>query len=57
MITNVRLSVIHIYVTLTLQHFVSERKMDEDIARATRFVYDDDSLKAKIASFAEGKRL
>jgi len=29
--------------------------MDEDVARATRFVYDDDSLKAKIASFAEGK--
>ena len=27
------------------QHFVSDRKIDEDIGRTTRFLYDDDHLK------------
>ena len=28
-----------------LQHFVSDRKVDEDLGRTTRFLYDDDHLK------------
>ncbi|XP_052235322.1 spermatogenesis-associated serine-rich protein 2-like isoform X2 [Dreissena polymorpha] len=36
-----------------IKHFVSERKLDEDIARVTRFVYDDDSMKKRIQQFAE----
>ncbi|XP_052812708.1 spermatogenesis-associated serine-rich protein 2-like isoform X2 [Mya arenaria] len=36
-----------------IKHFVSERKTDEDIARTTRFMYDDDNLKMHIREFGE----
>ena len=28
-----------------MQHFVSDRKVDEDLSRTTRFLYDSDYLK------------
>ena len=28
-----------------MQHFVSDRKIDEDLSRTTRFLYDSDYLK------------
>ena len=37
------------------QNFVTERKIDEELARTTRFVGDKDELKSMIANFGEGK--
>ncbi|XP_071148848.1 spermatogenesis-associated serine-rich protein 2-like [Mytilus edulis] len=36
-----------------VKHFVSERKMDEDLSRTTRFLYDSDYLKKEISQFGE----
>ncbi|KAK3082646.1 hypothetical protein FSP39_001321, partial [Pinctada imbricata] len=36
-----------------IKHFVSDRKIDEDLGRTTRFLYDSDHLKEEIAQFAE----
>lgn len=36
------------------QNFVTERKIDEELARTTRFVGDKDKLKSMIANFGEG---
>ena len=36
------------------QNFVTERKIDEELARTTRFVGDKDELKSMIANFGEG---
>lgn len=36
-----------------IKHFVSERKVDEDISRTTRFLYDSDYLKREIKQFGE----
>lgn len=30
---------------LLFQHFIGERKVDEDLSRTTRFLYDSDHLK------------
>ena len=32
-------------ISTVFQHFVSDRKIDEDLGRTTRFCYDDDHLK------------
>jgi len=37
------------------QNFVTERKIDEELAKTTRFVGDKDELKSMIANFGEGK--
>ena len=34
------------YFLFSFQHFVSDRKVDEDLGRTTRFLYDDDHFKA-----------
>ncbi|XP_061169642.1 spermatogenesis-associated serine-rich protein 2-like [Saccostrea echinata] len=36
-----------------IKHFISERKIDEDLSRTTRFLYDSDHLKEEICQFAE----
>ena len=30
---------------ILFQHFIGERKVDEDLSRTTRFLYDSDHLK------------
>lgn len=40
-----------------LQHFVSERKYDEDLGRVARFTCDVETLKKNIDSFGQGKRV
>ncbi|KAJ8320401.1 hypothetical protein KUTeg_001988 [Tegillarca granosa] len=35
------------------QHFVTDRKIDEDLGRTTRFLYDSDHLSAEIKEFGE----
>jgi hypothetical protein len=39
-----------------LQHFVSERKYDEDLGRVARFTCDVETLKQSIDSFGQGER-
>lgn len=39
-----------------LQHFVSERKYDEDLGRVARFTCDVETLKKSIDSFGQGER-
>lgn len=39
----------------SLQHFVSERKYDEDLGRVARFTCDLDALKKSIESFGQGE--
>lgn len=39
-----------------LQHFVSERKYDEDLGRVARFTCDVETLKKNIDSFGQGER-
>lgn len=36
-----------------IKHFISERKVDEDLSRTTRFLYDSDHLKEEITQFGE----
>lgn len=36
-----------------IKHFVSDRKVDEDLGRTTRFLYDDDHLKDEVKKFGE----
>ena len=36
-----------------IKHFVSDRKIDEDLSRTTRFLYDSDYLKREISQFGE----
>ena len=38
------------------KNFVTERKIDEELARTTRFVADKDQLLSMIANFGEGKK-
>lgn len=38
------------------QHFVSERKYDEDLGRVARFTCDVETLKQSIDSFGQGER-
>lgn len=38
-----------------LQHFVSERKYDEDLGRVARFTCDVETLKKDIESFGQGE--
>ena len=38
-----------------LQHFVSERKYDEDLGRVARFTCDVETLKKNIDSFGQGE--
>lgn len=40
-----------------LQHFVSERKYDEDLGRVARFTCDVETLKQSIDSFGQGERV
>lgn len=40
---------------LFLQHFVSERKYDEDLGKAVRFTFDLEPLKTSISGFGSGK--
>lgn len=44
------------FLTINYQNFVTERKIDEELARTTRFVGDKDQLLSVIASFGEGKK-
>lgn len=37
-----------------LQHFVSERKYDEDLGKAVRFTFDLEPLKTSISTFGSG---
>lgn len=37
------------------QHFVSERKYDEDLGKAVRFTFDLEPLKTSISGFGSGK--
>lgn len=41
--------------SLLFQHFVSERKYDEDLGRVARFTCDLDTLKKSIGSFGQGE--
>lgn len=43
------------YLTINYQNFVTERKIDEELARTTRFVGDKDQLLSTIGNFGEGK--
>nr|XP_022325554.1 spermatogenesis-associated serine-rich protein 2-like isoform X3 [Crassostrea virginica]XP_022325555.1 spermatogenesis-associated serine-rich protein 2-like isoform X3 [Crassostrea virginica] len=36
-----------------IKHFIGERKVDEDLSRTTRFLYDSDHLKEEINLFGE----
>ncbi|XP_048772692.2 spermatogenesis-associated serine-rich protein 2-like isoform X2 [Ostrea edulis] len=36
-----------------IKHFIGERKIDEDLSRTTRFLYDSDHLKEEICQFGE----
>lgn len=36
-----------------IKHFIGERKVDEDLSRTTRFLYDSDHLKEEITQFGE----
>lgn len=38
-----------------LQHFVSERKYDEDLGKAVRFTFELEPLKTSITSFGSGR--
>lgn len=37
------------------QHFVSERKYDEDLGKAVRFTFDLEPLKSSITGFGSGR--
>lgn len=39
---------------LSPQHFVSERKYDEDLGKALRFTFDLEPLKTSISGFGSG---
>lgn len=39
---------------LSPQHFVSERKYDEDLGKAVRFTFDLEPLKTSITGFGSG---
>ncbi len=41
-------------MSLSLQHFVSERKYDEDLGKAVKFSHDVEPLKSSIMSFGSG---
>jgi len=41
---------------LLFQHFVSDRKIDDDLARTTRFLYDDDKMVSEVKKFGEGRK-
>lgn len=47
-------SCLYINVLFVFQHFVSDRKVDDDLARTTRFLYDDDKMVAATKVFGEG---
>lgn len=47
-------SLTFIYLCFHLQHFVSERKYDEDLGKALRFTFDLEPLKTSIAGFGSG---
>lgn len=36
---------LHYVIFFLFQHFIGERKVDEDLSRTTRFLYDSDHLK------------
>lgn len=42
------------YLSFCPQHFVSERKYDEDLGKAVRFTFDLEPLKASISGFGSG---
>lgn len=42
---------------LSLQHFVSERKYDEDLGKAVKFSFDLEPLKCSIMSFGSGEKV
>lgn len=43
------------FVCLFFQHFVSERKYDEDLGKAVRFTFDLEPLKSSITGFGSGR--
>lgn len=53
-----RMLVINIITSLFFffffQHFVSERKYDEDLGKAVRFTFDLEPLKTSISGFGSG---
>lgn len=46
-----------IYLFFLPQHFVSERKYDEDLGKAVRFTFDLEPLKSSIMGFGSGRPL
>lgn len=53
LVTNT--TVVHLTTLLfPLQHFVSERKYDEDLGKAVRFTFDLEPLKTSISGFGSG---
>ena len=43
-VTIVNINVIVCIYIYVFQHYVSERKVDEDVSRTTRFIYDSDHM-------------
>jgi hypothetical protein len=44
-------------ISFAFQHFVADRKIDDELGRTTRFLYDSDHMIREISKFGEGELL